>query len=150
MKTHLVEVLISVGQDGSDTESGEAMFTGEYVLRAFAVDGTLLHEAVGVALGLDTPTSDYARLLTLTIALERLHSKLCGGKAWYTLRVVQSSKNVDGWLARGWKRKAEQVKEFAGEVDRLLVPFSHREFIKLSREELNARMSTGEGVMPRA
>src|SRR5690349_7389049 len=118
MKTNLVEVLISVNQDYSGLT-----FTGTYMLRAFAGDGSLLHEASATVPELCVSTSDYARLLTLAAALQRLCDQLCGGKAWYALRVVQSSKNVDGWLAHGWKRKAAQVKELAGTVDRLLTPF---------------------------
>jgi hypothetical protein len=142
MKTHLVEVLISVAEDRSGLT-----FTGDYVLRAFAADGALLHEATATVSALRVSTSDYARLLTLTHALNRLHGKLCGGRAWYALRVVQSSKNVDGWLARDWKRKAAQVKTLAGRVDILLAPFLRREFVKLPREALDARMKVGEGVM---
>jgi len=68
---------------------------------------------------LDVPTSDYARLLTLRAALERLHSKLRGDQAGYALRVVQASNNVDGWLSRGWKRNTDLVKEFPRDVQRV-------------------------------
>lgn len=142
MKTHLVEVLVSVEQDYSGLT-----FTGAYVLRAFAADRSLLHEASVTVPELRVSTSDYARLLTLAIALERLHSKLCNNKAWYALRVVQSSKNVDGWLAHDWKRKATLVKELAGKVDMLLAPFRQREFVKLPRELLETCMSPGREVM---
>ncbi len=142
MKTDIVEVLISVEQDYSGLT-----FTGAYVLRAFAGNGSLRYETSATVPELRVSTSDYARLITLAAALQRLHDKLCGSKAWYMLRVVQSSKNVDGWLAHGWKRKAVHVKELAGRVDRLLTPFPEREFIKLPRELLSARFQIGKGVM---
>ena len=141
MKTQTVEILVHVSQ----TE--ESVFSGEYILRALDADGTLLHEAHVTLPDLDAATSDYARLLTLTMALGRLHGKLGDGPAWYALRVIQSSKNVDGWLDKGWKRNAERVRELAGAVDVLLRPFPRREFIKLSREELDAALKTGKGVM---
>ena len=148
MKTHTVEILITVAQDtASKLYDGEPKFTGEYVLRALDADGTLLHEARVNVTDLDVTTSDCARLVTLQAALKRLHGKLHGGKAWYGLRVVQSSKNVDGWLDKGWKRNAETVKTFAGAVDTLLKPFACREFVKLSREELDECIAIGEGVM---
>jgi|GEM_PF-857035 len=148
MKTHTVEILITVAQDAaSKLYDGEPKFTGEYVLRALDTDGTVLHEARVTVNDLDVTTSDCARLITLQTALKRLHGKLADGKAWYALRVVQSSKNVDGWLDKGWKRNAETVKACADVVDALLKPFARREFIKLSREELDARIAAGEGVM---
>ncbi len=46
MKTHTVEILITVAQDAaSKLYNGEAEFTGEYVLRALDPDGGMLHEA---------------------------------------------------------------------------------------------------------
>jgi len=148
MKTHTVEILITVAQDAqSKLYEGEPKFTGEYVLRALDANGTLLHEVRVTVNDLDVTTSDCARLLTLQTALKRLHSKLADGKAWYALRVLQSSKNVDGWLDKNWKRNAETVKACASVVDTLLKPFAHCEFIKLSREELDERIATGEGVM---
>ncbi len=96
---------------------------------------------------MNVTTSDCARLLTLQAALKRLHGKLNDGKAGYALRVVQSSKNVDGWLDKGWKRNVETVKTLAGAVDTLLKPFVRREFVRLSREELDEYIATGEGVM---
>ena len=148
MKTHTVEILITVAQDAaSKLYEGEPKFTGEYVLRALDTDGTVLHEAHVTVTDLDVTTSDWARLLTLQAALKRLHGKLTDGKAWYALRVVQSSKNVDGWLDKNWKRNAETVKACAGVVDTLLKPFARCEFIKLSHEELDERIATGQGVM---
>jgi len=148
MKTHTVEILITVVQDNaSKLYEGEPKFTGEYVLHALDANGTLLHEVRVTVNDLDVTTSDCARLLTLQTALKRLHSKLADGKAWYALRVLQSSKNVDGWLDKGWKRNAETVKACAGAVDTLLKPFARCEFIKVSREELDERIATGEGVM---
>lgn len=133
MKTQTVEVLITVAQDGSKVYDGEPKFTGEYVLRAFAADGTVLHKVVEVVPELNVTTSDYARLVTLQVALERLHAKLCGQKAWYALHIVQSSKNVDGWLGKGWKRNAPEVKALAGAADVLLKPFSRIEWVQLPR-----------------
>jgi hypothetical protein len=148
MKTHTVEVLIAVTQDAaSKLYDGEPKFTGEYVLRAFAADGTVLHEVAQVVPELNVTTSDYARLVTLQAVLERLHAKLCGQKAWYALRVVQSSKNVDGWLDKGWKRNAAEVKALAGAADVLLKPFPRIEWVQLPRTELDARMKSGKGVM---
>jgi len=148
MKTHIVEILITVAQDAtSKLYEGEPKFTGEYVLRALDAQGVVLHEAHVTVTDLDVTTSDCARLVTLQTALKRLHSKLADGKAWYALRVLQSSKNVDGWLDKNWKRNAETVKACASVVDTLLKPFAHCEFIKLSREELDERIATGEGVM---
>ena len=141
MKTHTVEILITIAQ------GSEAAFTGDYVLRALNSDGAVLHEARELVSNLNVTTSDCARLLTLQAALERLLGKLNKGKAWYALRVVQSSKNVDGWLDKGWKRNAETVKAYAGVADTLLKPFTRREFVKLSREELDEYIATGEGMM---
>ncbi len=47
MKTYQVEVLINVVQDASKIYDGESKFTGKYMLHAFALDGTLLHETSG-------------------------------------------------------------------------------------------------------
>ena len=149
MKTQMVEILITVAQDAeSKLYDGDPKFSGEYILRALDADGVLLSKSHVTLTDLAVTTSDYARLVTLQAALQRLHVKLCGGMAPYTLRVVQSSKNVDGWLARGWKRNAGTVKELAGTVDTLLKPFPRREFIQLPRTELDARLSEREGVMP--
>jgi len=148
MQTQTVEVYINVAQDAdSKLYDGDPKFTGEYVLRALDADGALLHEARMMLSDLNTLTSDYARLLVLTAALERLRNKLRGEQAEYALRVVQSSNNVEGWLSRGWKRNTEKVKELAGAVDLLLKPFQRREFVKLSRAELEAAME-GKEVMP--
>lgn len=130
MKTHTVELFINVTQD-------DASFTGEYTLRALSAEGVLLHEAQAILPNLTVTTSDYARLLTLQAALERLHTKLCGGKAMYALRVIQSSKNIDGWLAQGWKRNAEQVRTLAGSVDALLTAFPRKSFVHVPRAELD-------------
>jgi hypothetical protein len=148
MKTQLVEVLITVTQDAEGKlYDGEPKFTGGYVLRALDANGAVLHEVRGEVDNLEVATSDYARLLTLHAVLERLHGKLRDSKASYALCVLQSSKNVDGWLARGWKRNAETVKELAGAVDALLKPFARRDFIKLSREALEAQLQTRKEVM---
>ena len=149
MKTQTVEILITVAQDAeSKLYDGDPKFSGEYILRALDADGLLLSESHVTLTDLAVTTSDYARLVTLQAVLERLHVKLCGGMASYTLRVIQSSKNVDGWLAHGWKRNAERVRELAGAIDTVLKPFPHREFMHLSRVALDARLSEREGVMP--
>ncbi len=148
MQTHTVEILITVKQNANNKlYEGEPKFTGEYVLRALAADGAMMHEARETVADLDVTTSDYARLLTFTVALERLRRKLHGGQVGYALRIVQSSKNLDGWLARGWKRNVPLVKELAGTVDMLLTPFPERSFIQLSRAELDERMANGKEVM---
>ncbi len=148
MQTQTVEVYINVAQDAeSKLYDGEPKFTGAYLLRALDANGAVLHEAQVTLETLDVPTSDYARLLVLAAALERLHTKLRGDQAGYALRVVQSSNNVDGWLSRGWKRNTDKVKELAGAVDNLLKPFQRREFVKLPRAELEAAMGEKE-VMP--
>ena len=80
MQTQIVEVLINVTQDeDSKIHDGKPKFSGEYVMRALNAAGAVLHEARLTVRDLDVPTSDYARLLTLRAALERLHSKLRGG-----------------------------------------------------------------------
>lgn len=131
MKTHTVELFINVTQAGNT-------FTGEYALRALSAEGVLLYEAQAALPDLVVTTSDYARLLTLQSALERLHIKLCGGKAVYALHMIQSSKNINGWLARGWKRNAEQVRTLAGAVDTLLTAFPRKSFTHVPRAELDA------------
>jgi hypothetical protein len=139
MQTQTVEVYINVAQDAeSKLYDCEPKFTGEIVLRALTADGVVLHEARMTMANLDVSTSDYARVLVLAAALERLHTKLHGNQAGYALRVVQSSNNVEGWLARGWKRNTALVKELAGAVDNLLKLFPRREFVKLPRAELEA------------
>ena len=148
MQTQTVEVYINVAQDAeSKLCDGEPKFTGDYVLSALDSNGAVLLEARMALSSLNVSTSDYARLLVLATALERLHTKLRGGQAGYALRVVQSSNNVDGWLSRGWKRNTDKVKELAGAVDNLLKPFQRREFVKLTRAELEATMGRKE-VMP--
>jgi len=105
MQTQIVDVLINVTHDeDSKIHDGKPKFSGDYVMRALNAAGAVLHEARLTVRDLDVPTSDYARLLTLRAALERLHSKLRGDQAGYALRVVQASNNVDGWLSHGWKR----------------------------------------------
>ncbi|MCC6189945.1 MAG: hypothetical protein IT318_12995 [Anaerolineales bacterium] len=146
MQAYTVEILVNVTQDEeSRLYGGAPKFTGEYVLRALDIRGDVLREARITLVDLGVTTSDYARLRTLHIALDRLYDKLCGARAGYALRVVQSSKNVDGWLARGWKRNIAQVKEMTGDVDTLLTPFPRREFVRLSRAELEAAMSQSKG-----
>jgi hypothetical protein len=71
-------------------------------MRALNAAGAVLHEARLTVRDLDVPTSDYARLLTLRAALERLYSK-----------------NIDGWPSRGWKRNTDLVKEFPRDVQRV-------------------------------
>ena len=145
MQTQTVEVYINVAQDAeSKLYDGEPKFTGEVVLRALAADGAMLHEAQMILPNLDVTTSDYARLVVLVAVLERLHTKLHGDQAGYALRVMQSSNNVEGWLARGFKRNSDKVKELAGAVDSLLKLFPRREFVKLPRAELEAAMRAKE------
>jgi len=148
MRTHTVEILITVTQT-EDKLSDEPQFIGEYVLRAFDADGTLIREA-REQIPLEIATSDCARLVTLAAALKRLHGKLEGDSAWYTLRIVQSSKNVDGWLSKGWKRNVESVRKLTAIVDVLLKLFPQCEFVQVSRAELDAQIATGKVVMTTA
>ena len=87
---------------------------------------------------IDENTVDYARLVILIQALECLKQNLKGDSAGYALRVVQMSKNIEGWMHHGWKRNAPRVQQLTSAVDNLLKHFPVTEWVKMPRPQITA------------
>jgi hypothetical protein len=133
---HTVEIIV----DASDpVELGK--FTGQFGLRALNSTGTLLYDLRGEIVA-DVHTSDGARMHTLAGALERLTTRLKSECATYHIRIYQCSKNIDGWMARGWKRNVPEVQRLTTALDELLVRFPKVEWVKESRTSVNARLGS--------
>src|SRR5262249_14381426 len=108
----VVEVLL-------DTSAGTTGLRGAFGLRALDADGNVLYQKQVEAPQLDATTADYAKMQLLIQALDTLKLRLKADKAAYSLRIVQSSKNVEGWLGKHWKRNVSQVKELGSQADQL-------------------------------
>jgi hypothetical protein len=133
---HTVEIIVDASEP---VELGK--FTGQFGLRALDGMGTLLYDLRGEVVA-DVHTSDGARMHTLAGALERLTARLKSECAAYSIRIYQCSKNIDGWMARSWKRNVPEVQRLTTALDELLVRFPNVEWVKESRTGVNARLSS--------
>jgi hypothetical protein len=123
----VVELVVSAlpGEDGMHGTLG---------LRALDGNGKVLYETREALLFPDIAVPDYAKL--------RLKDRLRGGEsAAYTLRIVQSSKLVEGWLSHGWKRNAETAAQLAGAADVLLRAFPQQEWVKMPKAQVTALLA---------
>jgi hypothetical protein len=132
---YTVELVVDVSE-----QCDSHTFEGLFGLRALDVQGHLLYDAQQT-IQTDVNSSDGARLQTILVALERLTSRLKTGTAGYHLRIYQNSKNVDGWLAHGWKRHAPEVQRLAGRLDTLLHAFPETVWIKEPHPQVQSRLS---------
>lgn len=82
---------------------------GIYGLRALDASGKLLRQKVETLPLAEANTTDYARLMALETVLGWLVDRAQHKPIRFNLRVIQSSKNIDGWLAHGWRRKVDRV-----------------------------------------
>lgn len=132
---HIVELVIDA------TECSDPhRFEGIFGLRALDEKGNLLYDAQQ-AIQVEANTSDGARMETIIAGLERLGSRRKADTASYRLRIYQTSKNVDGWLAHHWKRNMPEVQHLAGRIDTLLHAFPETEWIKQPRPQVRSRLS---------
>jgi hypothetical protein len=132
---YTVELIVDASED-SDSHT----FEGIFGLRALDDQGHLLYETQQT-IQAEVNTSDGARMQTIMAALKRLTSRLKTETATYRLRIYQNSKNVDGWLAHGWKRHAPEVQRLAGRLDVLLRTFPETTWIKEPRPQVQSRLS---------
>jgi hypothetical protein len=132
---HTIELIVDVS-----AQSDSPTFEGVFGLRALDAQGQLLYDAQQT-IQADVNSSDGARLQIILAALERLTSRLKTGTAAYRLRIYQNSKNVDGWLAHGWKRHAPEVQRLAGRLDTLLHAFPETTWLKEPRSQVQSRLS---------
>ncbi|MEP7288613.1 MAG: hypothetical protein ABI947_22905 [Chloroflexota bacterium] len=132
---HIIELVIDVSE-GDDAHC----FGGSFGLRALDGQGHSLYDAQQT-LRVEANTVDGARMQAIIVGLERLISWLKTDTAAYRLRVYQTSKNVDGWLAHHWKRNVPEVQRLAGRIDTLLHTFPETEWIKEPRPQVQSRLS---------
>jgi len=133
---HTVEIFLDVHET---SEYGS--FDATYGLRALDGKRTVLYADRGT-FNADVHTSDAARMEALIKALERLVSKLKTESAPYRLCICQSSKNVEGWCAKGWKRNALEVQRLAGRIDTLLKHFPDVDWVKMPRAQVEAALTS--------
>ena len=110
-----------------------------YGLRALDGKGERLYDALTSSKAA-VHTSDGARMQMLITALERLTARLKTEGADYRLKVFQSSKNVEGWLAHGWKRNVPEVQRLTARIDVLLQRFPDVIWVKLPRAQVAAKL----------
>jgi hypothetical protein len=115
-------------------------FEGIYGLRALDDQGHTLYDAQQV-LQIKVNTSDGARMETIIAGLERLTARLKAETAPYHLRIHQSSKNIDGWLAHGWKRNVPEVQRITHRIDMLLRAFPETVWIKEPHPQVQSCLS---------
>jgi hypothetical protein len=138
---HCVELIIDTEQV-RDRDAGSNFATFESVcgLRALDSDGAPLLEK-RLAVTAQTGSSDCAKLQAIKHCLTLLKMRAKDQAIDYELRVLQSSKNVDGWLARGWKRNSPPIAEVTSDIDTLLKHFPQVDSIKLPREKVQELLS---------
>ncbi|MEP7287893.1 MAG: hypothetical protein ABI947_19250 [Chloroflexota bacterium] len=124
-----------------DTTLTDTAQQGIFGLRALDATGAVLYQKRVEVAHLDTTTADYAKLQVLITALDTLKGRLKGSEAVYTLRVVQSSKNVEGWLGKQFKRNMPQVKALGSTADELLKAFPSVEWVKMPRAQIVSALS---------
>lgn len=130
----VVEVLL----DTSATATGQQ---GTFGLRALDANSNVLYQKQVEIPGLDATVTDYAKMQLLIQALDTLKARLKGDQATYSLRIVQSSKNVEGWLGKHWKRNVTQVKDLGSQADQLLALFPTVEWVKMPRAQVVSALS---------
>lgn len=138
-KQHPSPVVVEVVVDAAP--GTESAMQGIFGLRALDGMGKVMYQAAQTFTDLDVSTPDYAKIQVMLAALERLNQHLNGETATYTLRIIQSSKNVEGWLGKSWKRNADTVKKLAGKADKLLKSFPDVEWIKMPRAQVLSCLS---------
>jgi ribonuclease HI len=131
---HTVELVV----DGREVD-GDAAFEAIYGLRALDDRGNVLY-AIRQTLRTEVHTSDAARMQALIAALERLKSRLKSESAHYRLRIGQSSANVEGWLAHGWRRNVLEVQRLAGQIDLRLKAFPDVAWVKMPRPQVRSSL----------
>jgi hypothetical protein len=130
-----VELVIDV------TECSESYhFEGSFGLRALDEDGKTHCEA-RQTVQIEANTSDEARLHTIIAGLERLTTRLTSNTANYRLRIYQTSREVDGWLAHGWKRGVPEIQQLATRIDTLLRAFPKSTFVREPQAQMQSRLS---------
>jgi hypothetical protein len=132
---HTIELIIDVVECDEPHH-----FEGIYGLRALDDQGHTLYNAQQV-LQIEVNTSDGARMETIIAGLERLTARLKVETAPYHLHIHQSSKNIDGWLAHGWKRNVPEVQRLTHRIDTLLRAFPETAWIKEPRPQVQSRLS---------
>jgi hypothetical protein len=132
---HTVELVIDV-TDCDDPHH----FEGILGLRALDDQGQPLYDAQQI-LQVEANTSDGARMQTIIAGLERLTTRLKTDTAPYRLHIYQTSKNVDGWLAHGWKRNVPEVQRLTHRIDTLLRAFPETDWLKTPRPQVQSRLS---------
>ncbi|MBE7511481.1 MAG: hypothetical protein HS103_01515 [Anaerolineales bacterium] len=132
---HTVELIIDAGDRPNDLT-----FEGVYGLRALDEMGDLLYDATASSPA-DVHTSDAARMQMLIMALERLTARLQTDQAPYCLRVFQSSKNVEGWCAKSWRRNVPEVQRLTARIETLLQRFPNVEWVKMPRAQVASKLS---------
>ncbi len=133
--TALVEVFL-------DTTASEDAHQGNYGFRALDGAGHLLYQKQAALPTIPATSADDAKMRLLAHALEHLNGRVKGNQAAYTLRIVQSSRNVEGWLSRGWKRNAASVVQMASALDSLLKRFPQVEWVKQPRTQVTAALGS--------
>jgi len=133
-KPATVEIIIDAALD-TDT------MVGTFGLRALDDKGGVLYQKRVPVSPINENTADYARLVILIQALACLKQNLKSDSAGYALRVVQTSKNIEGWLHHGWKRNASRVQELTSTVDDLLKHFPVTEWVKMPRPQITALLT---------
>ncbi len=132
---HTVELVI----DASDSAQEET-FEGVYGLRALDGKGERLYDALTSSKAA-VHTSDGARMQMLITALERLTARLKRDQADYCLKVFQSSKNIEGWCAKGWRRNVPEVQRLTARIDTLLQRFPDVEWVKMPRAQIASKLA---------
>jgi hypothetical protein len=141
---HIVELVVDAAE-----KVGAEPFEGVYGLRALHSPSALLYDVTGSD-KVDVHMADAARMQMLITALERLTVHLKGEQAGYRLRVFQSSKYVEGWCAKGWRRPVPEVQRLASRIDALLKRFPDVEWVKMPRAQVKAKLNgIGKGGVAR-
>ncbi len=140
---HTVELVVG----GREVE-GDTAFEAIYGLRALDGRGNVLY-AARQTLRTEVHTSDAARMQALIAALTRLNARLKGEAAGYRLRIGQSSANVEGWLAHGWRRNVLEVQRLARQIDFLLKAFPDVAWVRMPRPQVRSSLDQiGAGDHP--
>jgi hypothetical protein len=132
---HTVELIVDVSE-----QSDSHTFEGVFGLRALDAQGKLLYDAQQT-IQADVNSLDGARLQTILVVLERLTARLKTDQAPHRLRVFQSSKNVEGWCAKSWRRNVPEVQRLTAKIDALLQRFPDVEWVKMPRAQVASKLS---------
>ena len=135
-----VELIVDT-QDSTQSDAAAKHFHCTYGLRALDTAGGVVHQK-RYQLEISETSNDFAKLQALTVALRLLQTNLGGAQARYGLKVVQSSRNIEGWLAKGYKRNTLQVNTLCGTLDELLRVFPQTAWHKVSRDEVASLLAS--------